>query len=71
MTGNTVSGDVVCNTPDMMMTGHFNATFVSDSEVHTVMTMKGTQGGRPMEMNMDTTGTFVATDCGNVKPMAD
>jgi hypothetical protein len=71
MNGSTVSGDVVCDTPDMKATGHFDATFVSDGEMRTKMTMKGTQGGRPVDLAMDTQGLWRATDCGSVKPFAD
>jgi hypothetical protein len=70
-TGNTVSGDIVCNAPDMQATGHFDATFVSDGELRTKMTMKGTSAGRPMDMAMETQGVWRATDCGTVKPFAD
>jgi hypothetical protein len=66
--GNTFKGTMVCDNAQMKGTGTFESTSVSDQQISSKMTFKGTMQGKPADMMMDVDGRWMAADCGNVRP---
>lgn len=69
--GNAYSGDIVCDGALMKGTGKVKGTFASDSGFTSVYDFKGTAHGQPMNHHSETSGKWLAADCGSVKPVAE
>jgi hypothetical protein len=67
--GNTFSGEVVCNGPNMKGTGTSRGT-VSSTSFQTNTSFNGTMSGQPVNHHSQMNGSFVSADCGNVKPIS-
>lgn len=67
-TGNTMKFSVACTNPPS--TGEGQVTFNSPEAYTTKMTIHTTRNGKPQTMNMESSGKFLSTDCGAIKPMA-
>jgi hypothetical protein len=67
-TGNTMKFSFVCTRPPA--SGEGQVTFVSPEAYTLKMTLNTMASGKPETMNMDATGRFVSTACGNIKPMS-
>ena len=66
-TGNTLKFSVVCTDPPSTADGQ--VTFVSPEAYTTKMTMNSTRKGKPETFVMESSGKYLSTDCGSVKPM--
>ncbi|MES2880093.1 MAG: DUF3617 domain-containing protein [Pseudomonadota bacterium] len=67
-TGNTMKFSFVCTQPPS--NGEGQVTFVSPEAYTLKMALNTTASGKPEKMNMDASGKFLASACGNVKPLA-
>ncbi len=66
--GNSFSGEMTCNSPEMNGTGQINMTMEGNTGYHGTMHFSGTSAhGGPMEMNNQMSGKWLGADCGDVK----
>ncbi|MEO5669753.1 MAG: DUF3617 domain-containing protein [Ramlibacter sp.] len=65
--GNTMKIAYACTTPPS--SGEGEMTFTSPEAYNTKMVVNTTVRGKPEKMNMDSTGKWMGTDCGTVKPI--
>ncbi|MBC3919804.1 DUF3617 domain-containing protein [Undibacterium sp. CY18W] len=65
--GNSYSSEIVCDMPEMKGTGNVKGSFTPDS-LTSVYDFKGVSHGQPVSQHMETTGKWVGSDCGDVKP---
>lgn len=66
--GNTFTGEMTCDSPEMKGTGTINMTMDGDTGYHGTMQFSGTSAhGGPMEMNNQMSGKWLGADCGDVK----
>ena len=66
--GNTIKMAWSCTNPPSSGEGHY--TIVSPEAYTMKMTMRSAMQGKAETMNMDASGKWLASDCGNIKPMA-
>lgn len=66
-TGNMMKFSVVCTNPPSTAEGQ--VTFSSPEAYTTQMTIHTMRQGRPETMKMESSGKFLSTDCGSIKPM--
>ena len=66
--GDSFSGQVVCDTPEMKGTGTIQGTMSATSYQFT-SSFNGTASGQPINHTSKMSGTFISADCGNVKPL--
>lgn len=52
------------------VSGEGDVTADSDTRYRARVTVRGTEGGREQAVDMNVTGTWLAADCGNLRPMA-
>ncbi|QAU35420.1 DUF3617 domain-containing protein [Janthinobacterium sp. 17J80-10] len=67
--GNAYSSDIVCDGPDMKGTGKVKGTFAGDTGFTSTYDFKGTAHGRPVDNHHESSGKWLAADCGAVKPV--
>jgi hypothetical protein len=67
--GNTYSADIVCNGADMKGEGKAKGTFNGDQGFSSTYDFKGTMHGQPVSQRHESSGKWLAADCGNVQPM--
>lgn len=65
--GNTMKFSFVCTKP--ASSGEGQVTFVSPEAYTMKMALNTTANGKSEKMNLDATGKFLSTDCGNIKPL--
>ncbi|MFZ6742390.1 DUF3617 domain-containing protein [Undibacterium sp. JH2W] len=65
--GNTYSGDIVCDMPELKGTGNIKGSFSPDT-LSSTYDFKGVSHGKPVTQHMETTGKWLGNDCGDVKP---
>ncbi|MFZ6657722.1 DUF3617 domain-containing protein [Undibacterium sp. TJN19] len=65
--GNSYTGDIVCETGDMKGTGTVKGSYTPEN-LTSVYDFKGTAHGQPVSQHMETTGKWIANDCGDTKP---
>ena len=66
--GNSFSGEMTCDSPEMKGTGTINMTMDGNTGYHGTMHFSGTSAhGGPMEMDNEMTGKWLGADCGDVK----
>nr|WP_315472935.1 DUF3617 domain-containing protein [uncultured Undibacterium sp.] len=68
-TGNTSTVEMVCDGPRLKGTGIIKATY-SDKTLQSVYDFKGVSNNRPVNQHIETSGKWLSTDCGDVKPYA-
>lgn len=66
--GNTMKFTVVCTEPPS--TGEGQVTFISPEAYSTKMSFHTTRQGKPESMVMESSGKFLSSDCGTIKPLA-
>ncbi|MBG9388571.1 DUF3617 domain-containing protein [Caenimonas aquaedulcis] len=66
--GNTMKMAFACTNPPS--SGEGTMTFTSPEAYSTKMTVNTTVQGKPEKMNMESSGKWLAADCGSVKPPA-
>lgn len=69
--GNAYSGDIVCDGAAMKGTGKVKGTFTGDTGFTSAYDFKGTAHGQPVNQRSETSGKWLAADCGSVKPVAE
>ncbi|MFZ6730732.1 DUF3617 domain-containing protein [Undibacterium sp. Ji42W] len=65
--GSSYSGEVVCDMPEMKGNGTIKGSYTPDS-MTSIYDFKGVSHGQPISQHMETTGKFIGSDCGDVKP---
>jgi hypothetical protein len=69
--GNSFSGDMVCDGPEMKGSGTMTASFPNDQSYRGTWHFAGTSPrSGEMEMNNDFSGKWLGSDCGDVKPFS-
>ena len=68
--GSNYSLDLVCDSPQMKGVGTVKGNMHGDSMAST-FDFKGTAHGQTISHHMETTGKWVAADCGNIKPVGE
>jgi hypothetical protein len=67
--GNAYSLDIVCDGPLMKGTGKVKGAFNGDQSFTSTYDFTGTAQGQPVKQHHESSGKWLAADCGNVKPM--
>jgi hypothetical protein len=67
--GNGYTADIVCKGPNLKGKGTLKASFASDASFSSSSTFNGTAGGQPIKDHSVTSGKWLSTDCGAVKPV--
>ncbi|MFZ6758521.1 DUF3617 domain-containing protein [Undibacterium sp. Ji50W] len=65
--GNSYTSEIVCDMPEMKGTGNVKGSFTPDS-LTSVYDFKGVSHGKPFSHHTETTGKWMGSDCGDVKP---
>jgi len=66
--GDNFSGQVVCNGPNMKGTGTIQGTMTTTS-FQLTNSFNGTMGDQPVNHKTQTSGAFINSNCGDVKPI--
>lgn len=66
--GNAYSSDIVCDGPDMKGMGKVKGTFAGDTGFTSTYEFKGTAHGQPVNNRHESSGKWLAADCGAIKP---
>jgi Protein of unknown function (DUF3617) len=67
-TASGYTGHMVC-TGNMAATADFTVTILDPNHITSTMKMDGTmKNGKPVHMQMDSSGSFLSPDCGSIKP---
>jgi len=67
--GNAYSLDIVCDGPDMKGTGKVKGAYSGSERFNSTYDFKGTSRGQPVNHHQESSGKWLAADCGSVKPM--
>lgn len=65
--GASFTAEMTCNMPNMTGTGVIKGSFTQDS-MTSVSDFKGTMNGQPISHHTETSGKWLGSDCGDVKP---
>lgn len=68
ITNHGMTVDISCNRPNIQMIVHSVVELVDSGHERTTTTMKMTVRGNTKESSTKSTGHFVKSDCGNIKP---
>lgn len=68
LVGNTMKVAFTCTRPPS--SGEGQVVFAGDRAYTTTMNVTSSAGGRPETMHINATGTWLAADCGDIKPLA-
>jgi hypothetical protein len=60
--------DISCNQPEMQTSVHSVVELVDAQHMRGTVTMKMTYKGKASDSTTKSTGRFVKSDCGNIKP---
>lgn len=69
--GGSYSVDLVCDSPTMKGEGKAKGTFKGNESFTSTYDFRGTMQGQPVNQRSETSGRWLSTDCGSVKPMAE
>ncbi|NEX60745.1 DUF3617 domain-containing protein [Noviherbaspirillum galbum] len=69
--GNSYSMDIVCNGADMKGEGKAKGSFSGSDNFTSTYDFKGTMHGQPVNQHHESSGKWLAADCGNVKSYGD
>lgn len=69
--GNSYSVDVVCNGPNLKGTGKMTGKMNGSESFSSAYDFKGMAHGQPINQKHESSGKWLASECGNVKPMAE
>lgn len=69
--GNNYSVELICDSPDLKGTGKIKGTYNSNNTIQSTYDFEGTSRGKPVKHHVETTGKWLTSDCGDVKPMSD
>jgi hypothetical protein len=60
--------DLICNSPELKGTGKVKGSYASTESMQSTYDFKGTSYERPISQHMETTGKWLSSDCGEIKP---
>lgn len=66
--GNEYSMELVCDSPELKGTGLVKGSYKGSDSIRSSYDFKGMSHGKPMTQHMESKGTWLAADCGDVKP---
>lgn len=66
--GNSYSADIVCSGDMMKGSGKVSGTYNGNDRFSSTYDFKGTMHGQPVSHKQQTSGRWLGTDCGSVKP---
>lgn len=69
--GNSYSADVMCDGANMKGKGKVKGSFTGSQAFTSTYDFKGTVAGRPVDQRHETSGKWMSSDCGNIKPASD
>ncbi len=69
--GSSYSSDIVCNGAVMKGTGTVKGSYSGDTSYTSTYDFKGTMHGQPVTNHHETSGKWIAADCGAVKPVGE
>lgn len=69
--GNSYTLDIVCDNPQMKGTGKVKGTFMGNDRFTSSYDFKGSMHGQPVNQRHESSGKWVAADCGSVKPIPE
>ncbi len=69
--GSTYSMDLICDSPELKGTGKVKGSYNGNDSLRSSYDFKGTSYERPVSQHMETTGKWLSSNCGEVKPVAD
>lgn len=69
--GSSYSVDIVCNGPDMKGEGKAKGNFNGNESFASTYDFKGSMHGQPVNQHQESSGKWVAADCGSVRPMGE
>ena len=67
--GSSYTSEIVCDSPDMKGNGTVTGSMTAES-LRSVYDFKGTVHDKPISQHMETSGKWLSSDCGDVKPFA-
>jgi hypothetical protein len=67
--GNSFSVDIVCDNPHMKGEGKARGVLSGGDSFSSTYDFKGTMEGKPVTQHHETSGKWLAADCGDVKPL--
>jgi hypothetical protein len=70
-TGNSYSGDIVCNGPELKGEGKVKGTYSGNESFSSTYHFKGAAAGHPVNQRSENSGRWLSADCGNVKPAGE
>jgi hypothetical protein len=70
-TGNTYSGNIICNGPTLKGEGKVKGTFSGNERFSSTYEFKGTAEGQPVNQRSENSGKWLSADCGDVKPVGE
>ena len=68
ITSHSITVDVSCSRPDVQVNAHSVLELIDPEHGRTTTTMKMTINGKSNESTTKSTGRFVKSDCGKIKP---
>ena len=69
--GASYTGDLVCDSPNFKGTGTVKGTYSGSEAFSSVSDFNGTTRGKPVSHHTETSGKWLAADCGDVKPVSE
>lgn len=67
--GTAYSADILCSGGEMKGEGKVTGTFSGNARFASTYTFKGTMHGQPINHRQESSGRWLAADCGSVKPV--
>lgn len=67
--GNDYSMDLICDGPELKGMGTVRGSYNGSDTVRSSYDFKGTSHNRPVTHHTETTGKWLSSDCGNIKPV--
>ncbi|MFZ6774525.1 DUF3617 domain-containing protein [Undibacterium sp. SXout7W] len=68
--GSNYSMDLICDSPEMKGVGTVKGSATGDS-MSSVYDFKGTAHGQAISQHMETSGKWLSSDCGDIKPIGE
>jgi hypothetical protein len=69
--GNTYSAEMLCDGPNMKGTGTIKGMHSGRESLSSTYDFKGTVQGQPVDTHHETSGKWLGSDCGDVKPVSE
>lgn len=69
--GSRFHAELVCDGPTLKGAGVLQGSFSGNASYQSSYDFTGTSHGRPVKQHHETSGRWIAADCGNVRPMGE